>query len=328
MLEPLKTAMVAIALGLTGAAQAQPSADQILTEMGFSGAEKQRVLTGEFVTAEIGAVSERDLSYAVAFLVKTSPAALTKDALEGGFFVDDAEVRASGTLSVPGRLKDLSGLRITTEEAQALSSASHPVRTNLSAAEQDAFKTLSGGTVRAVEEQLRKTLLARYQSYRAAGLGGIAPYDHGGGDIVDVASDLTKAGRSAAPVQKHLPALYAFLVHGRGAALPGFREKFLWVRSIIRDEPTYVLAHMFAVSDGEARAVVRREFYVSTGYNAQQTIVGFLPVADGTVVLCMSHAFTDQVAGAGGSLMRGIGSRIMASHMKQVFDRSRKRIER
>ena len=171
-------------------------------------------------------------------------------------------------------------------------------------------------------------LLARYQSYRAAGLGGIAPYDHGGGDVADVASDLKKASRSAAPLQKHLPVLYAFLVDGPGVTLPGFQERFLWVKSIIRDKPTYVLAHTFAASDGEARAVVRREFYVSTGYNAQQTMAGFLPVADGTVVLCTSHAFTDQVAGSAGWLMRGIGSRVLAGHMKRLFDRSRKRIER
>jgi hypothetical protein len=106
-----------------------------------------------------------------------------------------------------------------------------------------------------------------------------------------------------------MPALYAFLIGGPHAALPGFRESFLWVKSIIRDKPTYVLVHIFAMSEGEARAVVRREFYVSTGYNAEQTIAGFLPVADGTVVLCMSHAFSDQVGGSGGSIKRSIGSR-------------------
>jgi hypothetical protein len=50
-------------------------------------------------------------------------------------------------------------------------------------------------------------------------------------------------------------------------------------------------------SDGGARAVVRRTFYVSTAYNAEQSVAGLLPVAGGTVVLYMTHAFTDQVAG-------------------------------
>jgi len=46
------------------------------------------------------------------------------------------------------------------------------------------------------------------------------------------------------------------------------------------------------------------------------------------LVLCMSHAFTDQVAGSGSSMKRSIGSRAMASQMKEIFERGRKRIER
>jgi hypothetical protein len=171
-------------------------------------------------------------------------------------------------------------------------------------------------------------LLARYQSYRAFGLAGIAPYDRGGRGVVDVASDLTKASRAATAIQKYMPAVYAFLFDYPRASLPGLQESFLWVKSIIRDKPTYVLTHVVAVGDGETRAVVRPEFYVSTGYNAEQSVAGFLPVAGGTVVLLMSHAFTDQVAGSGGSIKRGIGTRVMASQMKEIFETSRKRIER
>jgi hypothetical protein len=58
-------------------------------------------------------------------------------------------------------------------------------------------------------------------------------------------------------------------------------------------------------SDGGARAVVCRTFYVSTGYNAEQSVASLLPVAGGTVVLYMTHAFTDQVAGSGGSVDEG-----------------------
>jgi len=46
-----------------------------------------------------------------------------------------------------------------------------------------------------------------------------------------------------------------------------------------------------------------------------------------TIAAFASHAFTDQVAGTGGSLKRSIGSRVMADQMKEIFDRGRKRIE-
>lgn len=311
-----------------GVVNAAPSADQVLTEMGFSAGEKQRVMKGEFVTSEIGAVSERDLSFAVAFLVKASPDALSKQLIDGAIFGDDGQVRAYGKLTAPGSPEDLSGLHITMEEAHALSSDKLGDEMNFSAAELAAFKSLRGDSAQSIQERLQEVLLARYQSYRASGLAGIAPYDRGGRGVADVASDLTKASRAAAAFQKYMPAVYGFLFDYPGASLPGLQESFLWVKSIIRDKPTYVLTHVVAVGDGEARAIIRREFYVSTGYNAEQSIAGFLPVAGGTVVLLMSHAFTDQVAGSGGSIKRGIGTRVMANQMKGIFETSRKRIER
>jgi hypothetical protein len=319
---------VAIVLGLSRAIHAEVSADEVLDGMGFSAAEKQRVLKGEFVTSDVGAVSERDLSFAVAFLVKTSPDTIRKHAIEGALFGEDAQVQAYGKLGAPGSLEDISRLHITDAEARALTSAKPGDVLNLGAEERAAFNALRDQQAKAVEAQLHRMLLARYQAYRASGLGGIAAYDRGGGGTGDVASDLTKASRSASGAQKHMPALYAFLVDYPRGGLPELQETYLWVKSVIREKPTYVLAHIFSAGDGEARAVVRREFYVSTAYNAEQSIAGFLPVKGGTIVVCLSHAFTDQVAGAGGSMKRSIGSRVMAGQMKEIFDKARKRIDR
>jgi hypothetical protein len=101
-------------------------------------------------------------------------------------------VRAYGKLSAPGSPEDLSGLHITTEEAQALSSDKLLDDMNLTASELASFRTLRGDSTQAIRERLRELLLSRYQSYRAFGLAGIAPYDRGGRGVVDVASDLTK----------------------------------------------------------------------------------------------------------------------------------------
>jgi hypothetical protein len=65
-------------LCLAGIAQAEPTADQILTDAGLSAADKQRVTSGQFVNVGVGGVSERDLAFAIAFLVKTPPEALAK----------------------------------------------------------------------------------------------------------------------------------------------------------------------------------------------------------------------------------------------------------
>jgi hypothetical protein len=187
---------------------------------------------------------------------------------------------------------------------------------------------LRGATTQAVQEQLQQMLLARYQSYRTSGLAGITPYARGSGAFADVAPDLTKAVQSATALQRHVPALYAALLDYPRSMPPGMQQSFLWLKSIVRDKPTYVLVHVLSAGEGDARAVVRREFYASTGYNAEQSIAGLLPVVGGTVVLSMSHAFTDQVAGSGGAMKRSIGSRVMAAQMREIFEKGRKRIER
>ena len=325
---PLPAAGLASLLCVWGAVHAQPSTDQILAEMGFSAAEQRRVMDGEFVTAKLGGVSERDLAYAVAFLVKSSPEALSEQVLDGTRVADDAQVRTFGGLSGAGTLNDFSTLQITDDEARALSSVEPGAATNFSAEEFASFKALRGQATQTVQEQLRQTLLTRYQSYQTSGLAGVAPYARGRSGATDVASDLTKAVQSMVALQQHLPELYTVLLDYPRTPAPAIRQSFRWVKSIIRDKPTYLLDHILVASDGGARAVVRRTFYVSTAYNAELTVAGLLPVEGGTVVLYMTHAFTDQVAGSGGSVKRSIGSRVMADRMREIFETARKRIER
>jgi hypothetical protein len=95
---------------------------------------------------------------------------------------------------------------------------------------------------------------------------------------------------------------------------------------VLNGKPTYVLTHVMAAPDGAARAIARRQYYASTGYNGEQSVAGFLPVQGGTVVVYVSHAFTDQVAGFGGSMKRSLGSSVMASKMKEILEAGRKKV--
>ncbi len=107
------------------------------------------------------------------------------------------------------------------------------------------------------------------------------------------------------PTHSYMKFLYkyphAVLLGYPQATLPTMRQNFYWAKCNIQGKPTYVLTHILAASDGAARAVVQRQYYVSTGYNAEQAVASFLPVQEGTIVVSASHAFTDQVAGFGGS---------------------------
>lgn len=312
---------------LTEPAHAQPSADQLLTDYGLSAADKQRVLNRDLVTADAPSVSERDLSFAIAFLVQASPEALGKEVVAGNLVSADAQVQAYGEIKGAGSQADFAGLKITGDEAKALANAKPGDTLNLSAAEIAAFKAVPGGSPDAIQQQLHKMLLARYQAYRASGLAGIAPYDRGGGRTTDLAADLRKASEATRRLKQYLPAFQAVLLGYPEATAPEMRESFFWMKSIIQGKPTYVLAHIMVAPSGAARAVARREYYASTGYNGEQSVAGFLPVQGGTVVVYTSHAFTDQVTGFGGSMKRGIGSRVMAGKMKEIFEADRKKVE-
>jgi hypothetical protein len=310
-------------LFLTIPAEGQPSADQVLTTVGLSADDKQRVLNGEFVTADAKAVSDRDLTVSMAFLVRTSPDALSKQVVAGSLITSDAQVQAYSMFKKPGSLADLAGLGIPSDEARALFGAKPGSSLNLSAAEITAFNSVPGGSQQGVQQQLQQMLLRRYQAYRASGLGGIAPYARGGGSDTDLSADLRKATEAAQNLEKYLPKFHAVLLGYPKVMDPDVQESFFWLRSIIHGKPTYVLQQTLAVADGAARAVAQRQFYVSTGYNGEQAVAGFLPVQGGTLVVYSSHAFTDQVSGFGGSMKRSIGSRVMADQLKKMFEASR-----
>jgi hypothetical protein len=289
VLAVLLAAAAARLCSLPPAAHAQPSADQLLTDMRLSAADKQRVLNGEFVTA-------------------------------------DAQAQAHGEIKGAGSLADFAGLKITSDEARALASAKAGDALNLSASEIAAFTAVRGGSPEAIQQQLQKMLLARYQTYRTSGLAGVASYDRGGGRTTDLAADLRKASEATGGLKTYLPAFQAVLLGYPKVTAPQVRENFFWVKSIIQGKPTYVLTHIMAAPDGAARAIVRRQYYASTGYNGEQSVAGFLPVQGGTVVVYASHAFTDQVTGFGGSMKRSIGSSVMAGKMKEIFDAGRRKV--
>ena len=244
---------------LVNVARAQPSAEQVLTDAGLSAGDRQSLMAGQFVNVSAQGVSERDLAFAIAFLVKTPPETLAKQIVAGELVTADEQVKAYGEISGEGSLADFAKLTLTGDEAKALAGAKAGGKLNLSASEIAAFKAIAGGAGQAVQEQLRRMLLARYQAYRASGLAGIAGYDRGGGRTSDPASDLRKASEATKGLQKYLPAFQKVLLDYPKASLPGLQERFYWTKSIIQGDTTYVLNHVLVAADGVGSRV-RQQF--------------------------------------------------------------------
>jgi hypothetical protein len=305
---------------------AEPPVEDVLAAMDFSAAEKQRILAGEMISGDVRAVSERDLSLTLAFIVKVPPDELAEEVLAGTLSKSDDQLTARGNISKPGSTVDFLGLHLVpggSAVAKAYISASGGDKLNLATSEITAFNALKnqGDPVKAVEQQLRMILLSRYQAYRSSGLAGIQPYDRGG-KRSDPADDLRRA--SEAPVlKKFFPAVQKVLTGYPQVSVPGLKENFFWVNNKIDDLPTIALTHLLVAPEGSARIVIQRQFYVGRSYNAEQAIAGFLPVQQGTLVAYVNHTFTDQVSGFGSSTKQSIGRRVMGNTLKELFEKAR-----
>ena len=86
-----------------------------------------------------------------------------------------------------------------------------------------------------------------------------------------------------------------------------------------------IIETRIAVQEGNLLTAlyVERHVYVGHSYNASQILSGAVPYEDGVLVFSSNRVSTDQVAGLGGELKRGIGRRQLRSEIVKRFDRIR-----
>jgi len=295
-------------------------AARVLKELGFPDDARAKLEAGQIVKTTVKSSNERELTAAMAFLVKIPPKQLV-DKLQGGLLISvDENTIQYGRIN--GKISDLKGLTLAPgadKRAKGYTNAKAGSDLNLSEAEINAFDALKGKPLAAVEEQVRKSVFARYQAYKAKGLAGIAPYARGGGKSRDAAGDLRSASKASVALEKHVPDFYKLLNDYPAGAGPS-TETFHWTTYKAHGEPVILLTHAFSMSEGEAVAVCQRQFYVSSSYNVEQAVAVFLPVSKGTLVVYVNRTSTDQVAGFGGGAKRSMGGRILASQLEGLFE--------
>lgn len=300
-------------------AAAELKAADVLADMGFPSSAEKTILSGKFVKADVEGSNERELAVAMAFLVKLPPQELIEK-LQGDLLLD-VDPDAIAHVRIQAGLADFAKLTLSPDgknQTGLYRDAEPGDDLNLSTEEIAAFQALKGKPDSAVEDQVRKQLLGRYEAYRKKGLGGIAPYARDG-DPTDPAADLKSAIEASSGIQKYAPNFYKVLAGYPDAPAPGFEEGFNWVSYRAHGTPVFILTHGFSMQDGDVIAVCQRQFYVSASYNVEQAVAGFLPVKEGTVVLYVNRTSTDQVTGFGGSAKRSIGSKLLASQLEGLF---------
>jgi hypothetical protein len=319
--------LVALALSVPGAADAIDPATT-LDALRFPSDTRARVESGQFVEVAFPTHSDRDLNVGIAFLVaQHAPAALARTVREEKRVLRaDPNLIAVGDFEGEGTAAQLERLRLTPAQRKALSHAAPGEDVNLSRDEIAALQA-AGGEAQAIEHAFRAILLSRYRAYRARGLAGIAPYARAG-PATSPSDDLAAFNRGARASQILPTKVCDLLERYPDAVPPGFAENHYWIQFRARGKDTVALEHVLQVTLENSAVLVQRQYYVSEGYNAEQAIVVFLPVDQGTLVIYTNYTSTDQVAGFAGGTKRAIGRTLMAGQLKNVFETTRAGLRR
>jgi hypothetical protein len=302
---------------------------EIESDLAMSAQQRAQLEKGQVVSRTVASSNERELAVGLAVKVDRPPAELAKQLLGGLAQRQNPDVLKRGTIS-SGALADFAGVKLKdAAAAQAYLSAKPGSALNLSAAEIAAFQALakqpttSTDPKKAVEGLIQQQLQARYQSYNAKGLAGIAPYARASGEARP-AEDLLAATRASKFFAKYTPKMLQLLTDYPKGRPSDLDEREQWAVYNANGARAIILQQLFALPDGDAWSVAARQYYVSTSYNAEQNLMLFVPAAEGgTVAFMLSRVSTEQVAGFGGSMKRGIGSKMMADTLSGIAARVR-----
>lgn len=304
------------------------SLDGVIADVGLQAGVAARIRRGELVHSDPKESSEREMAVGLTFLVHQTPAQVVTAFRATIDLKANPQLSTSVPIGGAGTAADFASLVLEPQgaaEAQRYRTAGPGDTLNLSPEEIKAFNALTtaaDGAKLQVEAQLKLLLLSRYQTYLSNGLRGMAPYARRGG-LCNPADELRRASDAARLLKKYAPALQQLLLSYPQGQPAGLEEHFYWLRYELDGRPNFTLRHRLALPAGEAFVVADREFYVSHGYNTLQAFAVLVPVPEGTAVVYRARVSTDQVAGFGSSMKKGIGRSVMAKQLTNIFERTR-----
>jgi hypothetical protein len=323
---------VAALLGIVAAAHAEPHvsprAQALLSALPFTATERQKILDGGLVTtASPDSASNRELAITMAFLIADPPADLVAKFRTAADYTRDETVTAYGAIR-DGTVADFAGVTLKpagVAEARRFVDVQPGLDLNLSMAEIAAFSALGDdASVDAVETELRKRLLARYQAYREHGLAGVAPYARADGKESKPGDELAKAATTSHVLAQEAPEVVRALLDYPRTQPANAKQSFFWVNFAIDGRPTLSLTHRMSLTQSDGTYVlVDRHYYVSRSHNDLQIVAGVFPVDEGALVVYSNRTVTDQLGGFGAGTKQALGRKIMSSRIATLFSEIR-----
>lgn len=322
------TKIIAATLGgffllLTNIAQADITVNEIFNQLGFSEQEKQAVLSGKLIKRMLKKRSDHEMAVAVAFKLNKNSEQLRKDFLKG-LFIDKPDDIVSYQFISPDA--DFPELQLTAKEQQEMGKflAAEPGNTlNLSADEIKAFnelaKTDALGSA-AILTQLHHLLKSRYKAYRQGGPALIAPYQRSASKQYKLGDYLSKNRQEILPtIRQSFPEFYKALNNYPQYKPTGLQERFILLKMNIQGQLAFALEHRMALQENGAEVMAVTYFYVSHTLNGQQGLGMLIPNSEESIVVQVTRASSDAVAGFGSSVKYFIGRRMLGDSISGFY---------
>ena len=289
-----------------------------------------RIKSGEIVAPPVSDGSNKELAVRLMMLVKASPDDLKEYITADNLMGKDPTFSASGEL-LPDSPK-IEGIKLTVDEAMDYLSAGPGNDFNFHTTEyaklKDAKKKVKDDkdapTVAA--QVLSEILLARFQAYRQAGIGAVAPYDRGDGKFSEPGDELLGAMEASPILKNSAPEAYTAFCDFPGNPAPGAIHQFFWSQQKVEDKPAFILSHRMTYPAQHGVIYVDRQYYVSRTYNSMLTGTGCGQLAEGTMVFYVNRTSTDQVAGFMQETKHSVGRKQMREELIKMFEDIRKKV--
>ena len=329
--------LVSVVIGLTigsaiEPALGTPTADDIMTALPLSDAQKQQVLKGEVVKWTTMEAGERELAVGIIMLMKGKPAKAAQ-LFRGaaGYKLIDA-VTAHGLISGKATEADFTDMVLDPngkKEAARYLDAQPGDDHNLDNKEIAAFQALKttskdgGLNQKAVEALIRKNFLRRLQAYQNKGLAGVSPYERGDNTVRLSSQEILLSVDANKILAKHYPKFNEVLRNYPNVDMTGVEESFFWLNIEVFNRPLLVLSHRMLYQEGNTYVASDRHFYTSHEYNSLQAVGGVGPKNDGSLLVYLYRVSTDQVGGFGSSVKHPVSRALMGPYVEELFEKIR-----
>ena len=291
-----------------------------------------KIKSGEIVAPPVDDSTDKELAVRLVMLVKASPDQLKEFITADNLMGKDPTFSASGQLSPdapkfepiklkPDEAMDYLGaepgsdFNFHTEEYAKLKAAKNTVKDD-------------GQAPPVAAKVLGEILAQRFQAYRQAGIGAVAPYDRGGGKFSEPGDELLNAMLASPVLQNAAPDAFVAFRDFPGGPSDGVIHEFFWSQQRVEDKPAFILSHRMTYPMKNGVIYLDRQYFVSRTYNSMLTGTGCGQLAEGTMIYYVNRTSTDQVAGFMQETKHSVGRKQMREELIKMFEEIKKKVQK